>query len=342
MSSSDYRSTALLTEHFGFPPLALIDDVINAVNDIMYKCTQAMETYLNERRQKRLEEITQAKGNEDDVVMEGANEGPEYLENEIQLGTAKLETLLENQVDKNFDKFELYALRNIFTIPSNLIEEGWIRLKHHEGIDFSGDHDSPQLDQEISRLIDVINLELNLRKILKLQITKANKLVNMLRQFRQCLRFLDNDNHNDKLSAEAKLAMRDLSPINENLYFLLSQVDSLIDQVLRIHNKFQSKVSNGGIKDLKFAPTMRDRYIQGKSFKLLESIGVLEPDHLQNTSNQASIHITGVTSSADIENVKQISDKLLNIKLNDAQQQQSEVSPMDEDVASQPEEFLDI
>jgi len=315
MSVTDYRATALLTEHFGFPPLAIIDDVINAVNDIMYKCTQAMETYLNERQQKRLEEITKEKNSDEDVVMEGA-EGTQSAipDDEIQLGTAKLETLLESQVDKNFDKFELYALRNIFTVPSDLVREGWVRLMHHEGIEFQQDDDSQKLDEEIEKLIKFINMELSLRKILKLQITKANKLVRMLRQFRLCLSFLDHENNNgEKLTAEARIAIKSLSPLDENLYFLLSQVDDLISQVLKMHSKFKNGVAQGGISDMTFTPTVRDRYIQGKSFKLLESIGALEPDHLHNSQNE-TLRITDFNSGTDIENVKQINETLQSIR----------------------------
>lgn len=323
MSATDYRATALLTEHFGFPPLALIDDVINAVNDIMYKCTQAMETYLNERQQKRLEETMKEKNSDEDVVMEGPEDTRSAIpEDEIQLGTAKLETLLESQVDKNFDKFELYALRNIFTVPSDLVRDGWVRLMHHEGIEYQKDEDSLKLDEEIEKLIKFINMELSLRKILKLQITKANKLVRMLRLFRLCLSFLDHDNNGEKLTAEARLAIKSLSPLDENLYFLLSQVDDLITQVLKMHNKFKNGVSQGGINDMAFTPSVRDRYIQGKSFKLLESIGVLEPDHLQNSQSDI-LHITDFTSGSDIDNVKQINETLQSVRLPEPQPQPS-------------------
>lgn len=323
MSATDYRATALLTEHFGFPPLALIDDVINAVNDIMYKCTQAMETYLNERQQKRLEETMKEKNSDEEVVMEGPEDTRSAIpEDEIQLGTAKLETLLESQVDKNFDKFELYALRNIFTVPSDLVRDGWVRLMHHEGIEYQKDGDSQKLDEEIEKLIKFINMELSLRKILKLQITKANKLVRMLRLFRLCLSFLDHDNNGEKLTAEARLAIKSLSPLDENLYFLLSQVDDLITQVLKMHNKFKNGVSQGGINDMAFTPSVRDRYIQGKSFKLLESIGVLEPDHLQNSQSDI-LHITDFTSGSDIENVKQINETLQSVRLPEPQPQPS-------------------
>lgn len=49
---------------------------------------------------------------------------------EIENGVHQLETLLEATVDKAFDKFEIYTLRNILTIPDDLAP--WMRLGHYE------------------------------------------------------------------------------------------------------------------------------------------------------------------------------------------------------------------
>lgn len=49
---------------------------------------------------------------------------------EIENGLHQLETLLEANVDKAFDKFEIYVLRNILTVPDDLL--AWVRLKHYE------------------------------------------------------------------------------------------------------------------------------------------------------------------------------------------------------------------
>lgn len=49
---------------------------------------------------------------------------------EIENGLHQLETLLEANVDKAFDKFEIYVLRNILTVPEDLL--AWVRLKHYE------------------------------------------------------------------------------------------------------------------------------------------------------------------------------------------------------------------
>ena len=46
----------------------------------------------------------------------------------------KLETLLNSTVDKNFDKFEIYVLRNILSVPPDLAD--WIRLGHYEAITY--------------------------------------------------------------------------------------------------------------------------------------------------------------------------------------------------------------
>ena len=49
---------------------------------------------------------------------------------ELEEGLHKLETLLYSAVDKNFDKFEIYVLRNILSVPADLVN--WVRLGHYE------------------------------------------------------------------------------------------------------------------------------------------------------------------------------------------------------------------
>lgn len=65
--------------------------------------------------------------NADDAGLE--NELPEAKQ-EIEEGLHKLETLLNSTVDKNFDKFEIYVLRNILSVPADLVN--WVRLSHYE------------------------------------------------------------------------------------------------------------------------------------------------------------------------------------------------------------------
>jgi kinetochore protein Mis12/MTW1 len=60
----------------------------------------------------------------------------ERAKNEVEAGTHQLETLLCASIDRNFDKLEIYVLRNILTVRPPELRD-WLRLSHYEGLDFS-------------------------------------------------------------------------------------------------------------------------------------------------------------------------------------------------------------
>ncbi|KAJ2781759.1 hypothetical protein H4R18_002672 [Coemansia javaensis] len=92
---------SLIVEHFGFLPIAFIDEIINAANDTVYRATDALCKFVEKEQ--------------------GGGEATSQAIN-------KAETLLEHAVDKNFDKFELYALRNLFNMPQGL--EDYVAMLH--------------------------------------------------------------------------------------------------------------------------------------------------------------------------------------------------------------------
>ncbi|KAK8124877.1 uncharacterized protein PG998_000636 [Apiospora kogelbergensis] len=103
MAATATSDTELVTEHFGYPPVSLIDDIINSINIL---AERALNSYA------------------------------ERAKTEIESGTHQLETLLTTNIDRNFDKLELYVLRNIFSVkPPDL--RNYIRLSHYDGLDFS-------------------------------------------------------------------------------------------------------------------------------------------------------------------------------------------------------------
>lgn len=290
MNSSDYRTTALLTEHLGFPPLTLIDNVINAVNEILGKCTDALEDYLVKRSQARLAELATTKSN-DNTGSNTTSSVKNFPPSEITLGTAEIESLLQVHIDKNFDKFELYALRNIFTVPKELVEGGWIRLKHYEGIDFdikdtqTTERMAKDLDAQLQKLISDISVELKLRQILKLQVTKARKLVATLREYRQVISIFSTYTPGTDLSPDAALAFKALTPVDENLHFIFTQVDELIKQAQLLNDRFfKHDGLRNEIRTMDFVPTPRDKYIQTKTRRLLESVGIITSLNTASTS----------------------------------------------------------
>ncbi|KAI5805584.1 Mis12 protein-domain-containing protein [Peziza echinospora] len=134
MSAYNNAQVALLTEHFQHTPIALIDEVINTINLIHNSGIDKLENYLLNEPADRLGFPPPTTSTLPETDADGKILLSEAAENEIRAGVHKLETLLESAIDRNFDRFELYVLRNILTVPEDLV--GWIRLAHHKGLDF--------------------------------------------------------------------------------------------------------------------------------------------------------------------------------------------------------------
>lgn len=279
MNSSDYRVTALLTEHLGFAPLTLVDEVINAVNKIMYNCFDALETFLTKRRDAQLEKLRRdngigegdadidTNGLMDEKISAAEERGEVFPLAEIHHGTSELETLLVSHVDRNFDKFELYTLRNILTMPRDLVEDGWVRLKHHEHLD-NLDLTETQAGkgENIASLLKNISYELQLRKVLQAQLSKAQKLVGLLSRYKNSIDALILTHLNTQLSADSIRKLKEgLTPMNENVYYLISQLRELIDQVSRLTHTLTED-------QMHFRPTNRDIYLHEKTLALIQSL----------------------------------------------------------------------
>lgn len=109
---------------------SLIDDIINSINNLIYQAISSLESGLLNTPPERL---GFSHANNGITIPETDDDGnvlyPE-AKLEIENGLHQLETLLETNVDKAFDKFEIYVLRNILTVPEDLL--GYVRLKHYE------------------------------------------------------------------------------------------------------------------------------------------------------------------------------------------------------------------
>jgi kinetochore protein Mis12/MTW1 len=108
------KDTTLLPEILGFPPQLLLDDLVNIFNNCVYQAVEAIEVYLQHWA---------------DSKPDDANN--DALAQEIELGLHAFQTLLESHADLAFDFFEIWALRNVFTIPEGLP----IIVPHQDGLD---------------------------------------------------------------------------------------------------------------------------------------------------------------------------------------------------------------
>ncbi|KAK5629681.1 hypothetical protein RRF57_005396 [Xylaria bambusicola] len=157
MTTSFASETELLTEHFGYPPVtsisaefplpttrtrlnlaqpqSLLDDIINSVNILAERALNSVEQGLLNAPPAALG-FKAPKSQDVATAAESQPSPADRAQSEVEAGTHQLETLLCASIDRDFDKFELYVLRNIFTVrPPELCN--WIRLSHYEGLNFS-------------------------------------------------------------------------------------------------------------------------------------------------------------------------------------------------------------
>ncbi|RPB13752.1 hypothetical protein P167DRAFT_504619, partial [Morchella conica CCBAS932] len=131
--ASSPACTALLTEHLRCTPLTIIDDIINTTNELLYHSVAAVETYLLTSAPSSLGFLPPP-GTIRDTNSDGTELYSDAETEELEKGIHSLETLLESAVDRSFDRFEIYVLRNILTVPEDLVP--WVRLAHHKNLDF--------------------------------------------------------------------------------------------------------------------------------------------------------------------------------------------------------------
>ncbi|WWD03457.1 hypothetical protein V865_001509 [Kwoniella europaea PYCC6329] len=99
----------LIHELVGFQPRKLCDDISEVARQQVYVTISAIETWAREK----------------------SNHNPKY-ETELITGLVALETLLESHVDKAFDKFTAWVLRNAFEFSPELE----VVLPWQKGLDF--------------------------------------------------------------------------------------------------------------------------------------------------------------------------------------------------------------
>ncbi|RFU35741.1 hypothetical protein B7463_g609, partial [Scytalidium lignicola] len=149
MSATNNSDTALLTEHLTYRPAALIDDIINSINTLAFKATDAVENGLLSANPVNLGFRMPDRSTEEGEAAAAALETK--IKHEIENGVHQLETLLESKIDLNFDKLEIIALRSILNVPLEVRD--WMRLTHYEspeltdlviqGLNFTTDADAP-------------------------------------------------------------------------------------------------------------------------------------------------------------------------------------------------------
>ncbi|KAK3682666.1 Mis12 protein-domain-containing protein [Podospora appendiculata] len=158
MAASARSDVELLTEHFGYPPVSLLDDIINSINILAERALNSVEQGLLNAPPASLGFRPPTHSTGSTTTDDGLPNAEEAHRHEIEAGTHQLETLLCASIDKNFDVLELYVMRNILCVRPE--DRDWIRLSHYEGLDFS----SSAIDNDSAPTVEGLN---NLRRRLQ-------------------------------------------------------------------------------------------------------------------------------------------------------------------------------
>lgn len=228
----------VLTEHLGYQPISVIDDIIDVANGLVYKFSEQLDNALKERRRRIIQdgESKQTKGpdEDDDVMVNEEKKEPEYTEQDIAEGTAKLETLLEHLVNRNYDKLEVYALRNILTIPEELVDGGFVTLKHQEGLRSADnlEEEGARLDREYKQQLEEAATQLRLNRALNEALVRSKRLLKLSTTVRSKVLSMDYNGQIKGSDGSKPVEKRDLKPLQDVCRYLASEVRSLYQQVL--------------------------------------------------------------------------------------------------------------
>ncbi|KKA17880.1 MIND kinetochore complex component Mtw1 [Rasamsonia emersonii CBS 393.64] len=299
-------TTALLTEHFSYTPLAI----------------SSLESGLLSTPPERLGFRHSNNGTTiPDTDGDGNVEYPE-AKLEIENGLNQLETLFEANVDKAFDKFEIYVLRNILTVPQDLVN--WVRLGHYENLSFSDQESDAPTPESINLQRKKLQETRKLQRALKQECERNDAIIAQLRailsdaqsatskqsagdsqqsagQDAPNLSFLTSDPAAKQLNVGSNAG-----PLTTNTTFILSQLPALRSMLNQLRPKLSTLPKSVDEMDLDSKKDERREYIESRVRLHLERAG--EPALGDGNSVVAGRKIKRSEAQA-IENVANILNK---------------------------------
>ncbi|KAK6909605.1 hypothetical protein I203_103626 [Kwoniella mangroviensis CBS 8507] len=159
---NEEERSRLIHELVGFQPRKLCDDISEVARQQVYVTISAIESWAREK----------------------SNHNPKY-ETELITGLVALETLLESHVDKAFDKFTAWVLRNAFEFSPELE----VVLPWQKGLDFQrGEYvaNLPKGQDTLDENLDEMRLKVEQARLLahKLDLAeeKLDRRINIAKQ----------------------------------------------------------------------------------------------------------------------------------------------------------------
>ena len=257
----------------------LLDDIINTVNELVFRAINAIEEGLNNAAPENLGFKPQSTISSPESIRDALQEAKQI---EIDNGIVKLETLLNATVDKDFDKFEIYTLRNILALGHE--EEdlaGWVQLDHYKSLDLSRAEDTPTPEQ-VQMQRRKLHETAKLNAMLKAEEARNTAVLEQLRSLVGAgsnsndpsaapFAFLASSSHISKKSGG--------QPFNQNVQYALSQLPALRQHLAQLKESLQTLPNARHVEqDVDSIEAKRRRYIEFQSRRTLERKGI-EPEN---------------------------------------------------------------
>ncbi|KAK5726063.1 hypothetical protein LTR15_004255 [Elasticomyces elasticus] len=290
MASTHQVQNAILTEHLSYTPLRILDDIINGVNEVVYRAINAIDEGLSAIPAATLG-FTYAAAPTDSVASETTVQETldEMKATELGNGLVQLESLLNSTIDKDFDKFEIYTLRNILALGHDEEEARGLAehvvLDHYKHLDVKGAEEAPSME-------DVQLQRAKLRETKKLNIMlKAEEAKNaaILEQLGGLLGTSKDSNQSPFAFLMAQGSASNEQPSTEEVKQVLQQLPAIRDSIAQLKGASQSLASErlARPKDVESAESKRSEYLDTQSRRALQRNGIT-PEPSQQMAGAAS------------------------------------------------------
>ncbi|KAI5298875.1 hypothetical protein KEM56_003699 [Ascosphaera pollenicola] len=289
----DDSRTALLTEHLSYTPLSLIDDIINSINNLIYQAISSLEDGLTSAPPEKLG-FSHAPDTIPDTDDDGNIMYPQATL-EIENGLHQLETLLESTVDKAFDRFEIYVLRNILTVPEDVL--GWVGLNHYENLILGEELANAPTQEDITAQRQQLRETRRLQRVLKHEVAKNEAIISQLTSVLEPLAEEANKENEEpvtsgsppnlsflthdpaaralKIGGDEKASLN--KPILTNTTFIVSQLPALREMLLQLRGRLSDLPQFAKQLATDIQPDEREEYIDGRIKLHLQRHGGLAP-----------------------------------------------------------------
>ncbi|KAK0253974.1 hypothetical protein LTS09_010991 [Friedmanniomyces endolithicus] len=295
MAASNHVQNALLTEHFRYTPLKLVDDIINNVNELVYRAINAIEEGLTAIPPTALG-FSLTPTQLDSLPTEESRQDAldELKATELGNGCVQLESLLNSTVDKDFDKFEIYTLRNILALGHDEQEARelaeWVVLEHYKHVDVKGLEDLPTPEEVQSHWRKLVES----RKLNAMLKAEEARNAAVLEQLDGLLGAPEEDVSTARQADPSPFAFLAASPnisatasatntqpLTQNVLYALAQLPALRDLVSQLRGSLQT------LPNARIAPTheadsaeaKRRQYLDTQSRRAVQRRGIASSDN---------------------------------------------------------------